>query len=73
MKHYVTCKMMHLITNLVVSELNLTSLRKMEQQLNDKVEQSIIHLTTCCLTHPSSWQLHFPLTHATYSMSFGII
>jgi GTPase SAR1 family protein len=55
MKLYVACKMMHLITNLVVHELNLTCLREMKQQLNDKVKQSTIHLTTCCLTHPSSW------------------
>jgi hypothetical protein len=30
MNHYVTCKTMHLITNLVVSELNLTCLREMK-------------------------------------------
>jgi hypothetical protein len=59
MKHYVACKMGHLITNLVVSELNLTCLRKMKQQLNDKLELSTIHPTTCWLTHPSSCQLCF--------------
>jgi hypothetical protein len=58
-KHYVACKMMHLVTNLVVPELNLTCLREMKQQLNDKVEHSTIHPTTCWLTHPSSWQLQF--------------
>jgi hypothetical protein len=47
MKHYVACKMMHLISNLVVPELNLTCLREMKQQLNDKLEQSTIHPTTC--------------------------
>jgi hypothetical protein len=61
MKHYVACKMRHLISNLTVPELNLTCLREMKLQLNNKLEQSTIHLTTCYLTHPSSWQLHFPL------------
>jgi hypothetical protein len=37
----------------------VTYLREMKQQLNDKVELYIIHLTTCCLTHASSWQLRF--------------
>jgi isoleucyl-tRNA synthetase len=60
MKHYMACKMRHLITNLVVPELNLTYLRETKQQLNDKVEQSTIHLTTFYLTHHSSWQLRFP-------------
>jgi hypothetical protein len=35
MKHYVACKMRHLITNLVVPELNLTCLREIKQQIND--------------------------------------
>jgi hypothetical protein len=30
MKHYVACKTMHLVTNLVVGELNLTCLREMK-------------------------------------------
>jgi hypothetical protein len=59
MKHYVACKKMHLVTNLAVPELNLACLREMKQQLNDKVEHSTIYPTTCWLTHPSSWQLHF--------------
>jgi hypothetical protein len=59
MKHYVACKMMHLVTNLVVPELNLTCLREMKQQLNDKVEHSTIHPTTCWLTYSSSWWLLF--------------
>jgi hypothetical protein len=53
MKHYVACKMRHLITNLVVPELNLACLREIKQ-LNEKLEQSTIHPTTCCLTHPYS-------------------
>jgi hypothetical protein len=59
MKHYVACKTMHLVTNLVVPELNLTCLREMKQQLNDKVEHSTIHPTTCWLTYSSSWWLLF--------------
>jgi hypothetical protein len=35
MKHYVECKTRHLITNLVVPELNLTCIREMKQQIND--------------------------------------
>jgi hypothetical protein len=31
MKHYMICKMRHLITNLAVPELNLTCLMKMKQ------------------------------------------
>jgi hypothetical protein len=31
MAHYVACKTMHLVTNLVVPELNLTCLREMKQ------------------------------------------
>jgi hypothetical protein len=38
MKHYMACKMKHLITNLSVPELNLTCLRTMKQQLNKKLE-----------------------------------
>jgi hypothetical protein len=30
MKHYVTCKLRHLITNLAMPELNLTCLREMK-------------------------------------------
>jgi hypothetical protein len=30
MKHYMACKMRHLITNLAVPELNLTCLREMK-------------------------------------------
>jgi hypothetical protein len=43
--HYVTCKIEHLITKLVVSELHLTCPREME-------EQSTIDMATCCLMHP---------------------
>jgi hypothetical protein len=39
MKHYVTCKMRHLINNLAVLELSLTCLREMKQQLNEKAQQ----------------------------------
>jgi hypothetical protein len=61
MKYYVACKTRHLITNLIVVELNLTCLREMKQQLNDKVEQITIHPTTYCLTHRYifSWQIHY--------------
>jgi hypothetical protein len=34
MKHYVTCKMGHLITNLALLELNLTCIREMKQHLS---------------------------------------
>jgi hypothetical protein len=71
MKHYVSCKMRHLISNLVVPELNLTCLREMKLQLNEKLEQSTIHLTTCCLTHPSSWQLRFPYPHHIFYVFWG--
>jgi hypothetical protein len=54
MKHYVVCKTRKLITNLVVLKLNLTCLREMKHQLNEKVEYSTIHPTTCCLIHPYS-------------------
>jgi hypothetical protein len=30
MKHYVACKTMHLVTNLVVPKINLTCLREMK-------------------------------------------
>jgi hypothetical protein len=47
--------MRYLITNLAVPELNLSCLREMKQQLNEKLEQSIIHTTTRYLIHPYSW------------------
>jgi hypothetical protein len=61
MKHYVAHKLRHLITNLVVPKLNLTCLREMKQQFNNKVKQITIHPTTCCLIHRYifSWQLHY--------------
>jgi hypothetical protein len=34
--HYVACKMEHLITNLIVPELNLTCLREMKQHLSER-------------------------------------
>jgi hypothetical protein len=53
--HYVACKIEHLITNLIVPELNLTCLREREEHLNERGEQSTIDTTTCYFTHPFSW------------------
>jgi hypothetical protein len=53
--HCVAYKMENLITNLIVHELNLTCLREMEEHLSEREEQSTIDMTTCCLTHRSSW------------------
>jgi hypothetical protein len=46
MKHYTTCKMRHLITNLVVPKLNLTRLREMKQH-----DKDMNHYVVCKMRH----------------------
>jgi hypothetical protein len=65
--------MMHLVTNLVVSELNLTCIREMKQQLNDKVEHSTIHPDYLLVDLPFLMVTSFFLTQATYSIFFEIM
>jgi hypothetical protein len=61
--------MKHLITNLIVPELNLTCLREMKQHFSDKVQHPRLLAAWRTLPHASS----IFLTHTTYSMSFGVI
>jgi hypothetical protein len=78
---------MHLITNLVVSELNLTYFREIKQQHGKDMKHYVAckmrHLITnlvvsdtpdyLLLDSPFLMAASFPLTHTTYSMSFGVI
>jgi hypothetical protein len=78
---------MHVITNLVVSELNLTYLREMKQQHDKDMKHYVAckmrHLITnlvvsdtpdyLLLDSPFLMAASFPLTHTTYSVIQGHI
>jgi hypothetical protein len=67
MKHYVACKMRHLITNLAVPELNLAYLDKWKTRIKYNTPDYLL------LDPPLLMATLFFLTHATHSLSFGVI